>query len=188
MHVDPFITEFVAQRFAEGQHVGFGCAIYAIEQGRRHGDDGSNVDDRATALFDEVTGSGFCQTRQRQHVEQNHRVHCFNGRLQQCAPGSHARVVDQQTDALVVLQKGGDTRQIVRLVEVSDHHLNIAPGLRGQPGRQTFQPLLVAGHQNQVVALLRQTIGIHRTNPRGSARNQGIAFVFTHHACSKMAG
>ena len=115
------------------------------------------------------------QAGERGDIEVDDSSHLLDVRLQEGCDGRDAGIIDQQGDVGVVAQHGLHRGALCRVGEVGRQQLYGAPGLGGQAGRERLQLRGVAGHQDEVVAALGQTVGIDGADASGGAGDEGRA-------------
>ena len=76
------------------------------------------------------------------------------------ATAADAGIVDEHGDGLVLTQHALHLREIRLVAEVRSQRSDRASGLARQAGGEFLEPRLVAGHQDEVVATLCETVGI----------------------------
>jgi hypothetical protein len=81
-------------------------------------------------------------------------------RFQQRANGADAGIVDQRGDPGVIMQQAFDPAKIGLVVEVCRNRLDLPAGRFGKTFCECIKTALVARHEDQVVAAVRQTVGI----------------------------
>ena len=126
LHLHAGGGQFVPQRLAERQHEGLAAAIDAVQQFRRDGHDGRDVDDRAPAARHEGRRHGIGQPHRRGHVQIDHAGHLLHVALQQRRMRADAGVIHQQRDAGVFAQQILHPRQRGAVAQVGRQHLDRA--------------------------------------------------------------
>src|SRR5271166_1730512 len=79
-------------------------------------------------------------------------------------PACGARIIDKHGDARIAPQRGLDLGAFGLVAEIGRQYFDRPPRLVRQTSRKGPQPRLVPGHEDEVIVLLCETIGIDRTN------------------------
>src|SRR5712664_4453625 len=99
-----------------------------------------------------------------------------------------ASVVDEHADARIASQRGLDLCEIRLVIEVRRQRSNRAPGLTRQALGERLERRLAAGHEDEVVAALCETVGIDGSDASRGAGDEGSAFRTAHDAVVLSAG
>lgn len=114
---------------------------------------------------------GEPQHRGDQHLQ--HRDLVLDRVVEEALLEAEAGVVDQQVDgALPVRHPLLDPGQVIGVDEVGPEHLDPHAGRGAEVGRDRLQPRLVAGHEDEVMALLRQLPGELQPDAGGGPGHQ----------------
>ena len=175
LHADALVGELVNERMREREHEGLRGAVDAVQAFRRDRDDRRNIDDRAGAAGDKARDHRIRQPCQRGDVETDHVLHLVDVGSQQRCGGANTSVVDEQGDFGVGLQDVLHAPEVGRGREVGFDRLHLSAGVVDDPARQRSEPLAVPRHKNEVIAALREAIGVDRADPGRGAGDEGGA-------------
>jgi predicted ATPase/DNA-binding winged helix-turn-helix (wHTH) protein len=176
-HLDPYtlVGQLLVQRPAEGEHEGLRTCIHPVENLGVNGNKRGDIDDCSDTAGDESRNRGIGQPRNCAHVQRDHLAHLVNVGAEQWCGGSYPRVVHQNRDARIGPQHFFNHREIGWLAQVGGQHLDFAPGPTGNLGADDLQALSLSRNQNKIIAAVRQSVGIDRTDAGRRATDQGHA-------------
>src|SRR6267143_1671552 len=117
---------------------------------------------------------------ERGNVKRDDLVHLLDVGTQQRRYGCDAGVVDEHADARIASHRGFDRCEIRLVIEIRWQRSNRASGLTRQTLGERLERCLAAGHEDEVVATLCETVGIDGADAPGGAGDEGSAFRITH--------
>ncbi len=169
---------------AQSEHESFGSAVDAVEDFRHDGHYGADVDDRAAPAGNERRSHGIGEPSQRRDIEIDHLLHSVDVGLQKRLERADTRIVDQHRDARIGSEYRLDPLQIRLVVEVGGDRFDAASGCAGDAVGHLDQSILIAGHEDQVVAAPSQPVGVNRTDSSGGSGYDRDAFGGSRHGPS----